>query len=114
MPCSLIEVHRRFGGKYGIFHPEGGGSTFLRNVGELVPGYTASHYRRHNSSWTPRKEPQMRRLEMLTTLNCLEYCGDECVLLSVNNVSRIVIIVNLQFSILNILTLFICRWEIES
>jgi hypothetical protein len=28
------------------YDPEGGGSMFLRNVGELLPNYTASHTRR--------------------------------------------------------------------
>jgi len=57
-PRSLVEIYRRF---KKTFQPcrqtgrvtrlyEGGGSTFLRNVGKLLPVYTASHIRRHYSS----------------------------------------------------------------
>jgi hypothetical protein len=71
--CSLIEVSQHFGGTYYLhlqsvnrarnqeyscclrlagcllgllFDSEYGGSTFLRNVRELVPDFTASHPRR--------------------------------------------------------------------
>jgi hypothetical protein len=63
--CTLVEVHRRCGRTY-CFHLQGRnvgqfligcfdillfefenwGSTFLRNVRELIPDYTASHLRR--------------------------------------------------------------------
>jgi hypothetical protein len=33
-----------------LFEPEDGGSMFLQNVGELRPGYTASHPGRQYSS----------------------------------------------------------------
>jgi hypothetical protein len=33
MPCGLVDRYQRFGG------PEGGGSTFLRNVGIYLHGY---------------------------------------------------------------------------
>jgi hypothetical protein len=33
-----------------LFYPEDGGSTFFRNARNDLPGYMASHSRRHNSS----------------------------------------------------------------
>jgi hypothetical protein len=40
------------GDAYFMFYsdPEDGGSTFLRNVGRLLPDYTALYSRRENSS----------------------------------------------------------------
>jgi hypothetical protein len=57
-PCSLVEVHGRFGGSYSChlllacffpglpFDPENGGSMFLRNVRKILPDYKALHHRR--------------------------------------------------------------------
>jgi hypothetical protein len=73
-PCILVEIHRRFeapcvlqlqsqrvnqaGDQRHLGHscvllglllvPEGGGTTLLRNVGELLPEYMTSHLRTHD------------------------------------------------------------------
>jgi hypothetical protein len=79
MPCSLVEVFRRFGGTYCLqlqgqtkhqyyrlvlacyivgllFESEVGGTTFLRNVDRFLPEYTAFH---------PRRQYPYHRLEKL-------------------------------------------------
>jgi hypothetical protein len=63
-PCSLMEVHRCFGGRY-CFQIQGrrvdqaSYSTFLRNVGKHLRNYTLSHRRREYSSLSPLWEPQL-------------------------------------------------------
>jgi hypothetical protein len=53
-PCSLVEVYQRFGGPASIIRamsrPDDGGSKDLRNVGKLLPDYTAQQPRRQTSS----------------------------------------------------------------
>jgi hypothetical protein len=61
-PCSLVEVYRRFRGRVNqardqksfvcymldlSFDPEDGGSIFIRNTGNILPYYTASHQSRY-------------------------------------------------------------------
>jgi hypothetical protein len=54
VPCSLVEVEQRFRGARCLHHqgdddPNDGGSKHLRNVGKLLPDYTAQHPRRQSS-----------------------------------------------------------------
>jgi len=57
-PSSLVEIHRRFRRTFSLCMQirrvtrlyEGGGCTFLRNVGKFLPVYTASLTRRTYSS----------------------------------------------------------------
>jgi hypothetical protein len=56
VPCSLVEVKRRFRGTCRLHHycPDDGGSKHLRNIGKLLPDYMALQPRRHSfSSWNP-------------------------------------------------------------
>jgi hypothetical protein len=61
-PCSLIEVYQRFRGPCCLRHqgPDDGSSKYLcRNVGKLLPDYTALQPRRQPSSyklWLKLKE----------------------------------------------------------
>jgi hypothetical protein len=67
MPCSLVHVRRLFGGSYYfllhccscwllglLLDHDDEGNMFLRNVGEFLPDYTASHPGRQYSATAPR------------------------------------------------------------
>jgi hypothetical protein len=51
VPCSLVEVYRRFRGAYYLHHrPDDRRNKHLWKVGKILPDYTARHPRRHSSS----------------------------------------------------------------
>jgi hypothetical protein len=52
VPCSLVEVYRRFRGAYCLHHRPDGGSKHLWNVGKLTD-YTAQHPSRQSPSYLP-------------------------------------------------------------
>jgi hypothetical protein len=47
--CSLVELYRRFRGACCLHRPDDGGSKYIRNVGKLLPDYTAQQSRKQPS-----------------------------------------------------------------
>jgi hypothetical protein len=64
VPCSLVEVYRRFRGTCYLHHQgdDDWGSKHHWNVGKLLPDYTAQQLRIQSSSYLPPWEPQILHL----------------------------------------------------
>jgi hypothetical protein len=62
VPCSLVDVYRRFGGTWCLHHqrdrPDDGGSKYVWNVGKRLSDYTMLQPRRQPFSYSPPWEPQ--------------------------------------------------------
>jgi hypothetical protein len=69
-----IEYMKRLRGacclhQQGRHRPDDGDTKHLRNVGKLLPKYTAQHPRRQSSSYSPQLEPEIsHRIEFVTAV----------------------------------------------
>jgi hypothetical protein len=68
-----------------VFDPEDGDSTFLHNVGKLLPQYMASHHRRYHSSELLLSEPQI-------PLNVNRFKGFLHLMLNFNDFKSIILV----------------------
>jgi hypothetical protein len=75
--CSLIEVFQHFRGPCSLHHhhPDDGGSKDLRNVGKLLPDYTALQPRRQPSSCSLPWEPWILYVQIILLTAELEQNG---------------------------------------